>query len=183
MVWGWNSGRGKRFFLLPNRPDLLWDPPRYWNFFPRIERPKLEVDYSHPHSTDIRKKWSCTPTSPICVRGVNGNLHFAFHSTLIWRYKEVLLLLAAAWTWLIFPSSLSLPPNQTKTHALLRLSAERKDVLMALRQTGCVSGNYIIVRLLHYIISHQLPNPVHNTNSTTQCIGVVCVRTEVWRAV
>ena len=79
------------------------------------------------------------------------------------------------------------PTNQTKTLALLRLSAERKDVLMALRQTGCVSGNYIIVRLfvclLHYIFSHQLLPPVHNANSTTQCIGVVCLRTELWRAV
>jgi len=58
---------------------------------------------------------------------------------------------------------------------------------MALRETGCVSGNYIIVRLfvclLHYIFSHQLPPTVHNTNSATQCFGVVCLRTEVWRAV
>ena len=157
MVWESNSGRGKRFFLLQNRPDLLWGPPRYWDSFPRIARPSLEVDYSPPRSTDIKNKWSYTPTPPICVC---GNLHCAFHCTLIWRYKEVLLLLAAAWTWPIFPSSLSLPTNQTKTHALLRLSAERKDVLMALRQTGYVSGNYIIVRLFVclFIALHFFPS-------------------------
>jgi len=64
MVWGSNSGRGKRFFLLQNRPDLLWGPPRYWDSFPRIEQPRLEVDYSPPRSIDIKNKWSYTPYSP-----------------------------------------------------------------------------------------------------------------------
>ena len=39
------------------------------------------------------------------------------------------------------------------------------------------------VCLFVYCITFQLPPPVRNTNSTTQCIGVVCLRTEVWRAV
>jgi len=122
---GSNSGRGKRFFLLQNRPDLLWGPPRYWDSFPRIEQPRLEVDSSPLRSTNIKNKWSYTPYSPYlnvillstpgspkwslsqrfpnqnpiyaslpsAIRGVDGNLHCAFHCTLIWRYKEVLLLL------------------------------------------------------------------------------------------
>ena len=74
--------------------------------------------------------------------------------------------------------SVAPPTNQTKTHALLRLSAERKDVLMALRQTGCVSGNYIIVRLfvclLHYIFS--INSPLLFTIQTVQhSVLVLCV--------
>jgi len=189
MVWGSNSGRGKRFFLLQNRPDLLWGPPRYWDSFPRMERSRLEVDYSPPRSTDIKNKWSYTPTPPICVRGVDGNLHCAFHCTSIWRYKEVLLLLAAAWTWPIFPSSLSLSHQSDQN---TRITAPFR------RTKGRVNGvatDRMCERKLHYcsfvclfvcyiaFFPHQLPPPVHNTNSTTQCIGVVCLWTEVWRAV
>jgi hypothetical protein len=64
IVWGSNSGRGKRFFLLQNRPDLLWGPPRYWDSFLRIERPRLDVDCLPPRSTDLKNKWSYTPTPP-----------------------------------------------------------------------------------------------------------------------
>jgi hypothetical protein len=69
-------------------------------------------------------------------------------------------------------------PNQTKTHAILRPLA----VLLTLWQNECVDGNYMFVILLHSL-PLRLHFHIQNTNSTTKCISVVCLWTDLWRAV
>jgi len=185
MVRGSNSGGGKRFFLLQNRPDLLWGPPRYWDSFPRIERPRLKVDYSPPRSTDIKNKWSYTPTPPY-MRS--------------WRGWELALCLSLHFNLAIQRGTAVVGCSMNMVHISIQpVAPPQSDQNTRItapfcRTKGCVNGvatDRVCERKLYYcsfvccitFFSHQLPPPVHNTNSTTQCIGVVCLRTEVWRAV
>ena len=53
MEQGSNCGTGKRFYVLQNRPELLWGPLRvpfigYQDCFPGVKGPELEADHSHP---------------------------------------------------------------------------------------------------------------------------------------
>jgi len=68
----------------------------------------------------------------------------------------------------------SVAPHQSDQNTRITARFRRKKGMCYWRcDRPDVSGNYIIVRMfiaLHF--SHQLPPPIHNTNSTTQCFGV-----------
>jgi hypothetical protein len=77
-VRGLNTGRGKKFSILQNRPYQLWGPLSLLfsgcrDSVPRVKRPVYEVDHSPPPSAEVKKRWSCTSTHPICLRGVYGD--------------------------------------------------------------------------------------------------------------
>jgi len=61
--------KGKIFFPLPNRPNLLQGLPtpifnEYKGSFPAIELPRLNVDHTHPPSGKVSNEWSQNSTKP-----------------------------------------------------------------------------------------------------------------------
>jgi hypothetical protein len=77
-----NPGRGKKFSLLQERLDWLWEPPSllcngYRRSFSKVKRPGREVEYSPPSRTQIRTEWSYTYTPPICLHGLLVRRHRA----------------------------------------------------------------------------------------------------------
>jgi hypothetical protein len=79
---GFQSVESKRFFLRLSRPPL--DPIKphvqwVWGFFPRgIMCLGHEVNYSPSFRAEVKNEWSYTPSSPICLHGVDRD-SFIFH--------------------------------------------------------------------------------------------------------
>lgn len=51
---------GNRFFCFSKLSDGLWGPLRF--FFLGLNWPTIEVEYSRPSDTEVRKQWGCTST-------------------------------------------------------------------------------------------------------------------------
>jgi len=74
MVWGLNHGRSKRFSLLNNHPDQLWDPPNL-QWVPgsswEVKWFGHEVDHSPPSSARVKSEWRFTCIPPACLGDMN----------------------------------------------------------------------------------------------------------------
>jgi len=72
----------RRFFFSAKYPDQLWGPPSflfnvYCGSFPGVQQLEHDVDYSPPSNTKVKKKWSYTFTSSICLHGMDRD-NFSF---------------------------------------------------------------------------------------------------------
>ena len=53
--------------------------PQVPGFFPAVKQPRYKVNHSPPSSIEVKNKWSCDPTPPIHLHGVDGNtFNFCF---------------------------------------------------------------------------------------------------------
>lgn len=76
MVWGSNTGMGKRFSLLQNHQDQCWGPPsllfiQYWGPFWRLKQAGCEVDFLL-HLMPRLIEWSCTSAPTLCLHRVGS---------------------------------------------------------------------------------------------------------------
>jgi hypothetical protein len=81
MVWHSNPGMGKRFFSSPEPPDRLWGPlgllfNGYCSSILGVKEPGHEVSHWPHSSAEAENEWSCTPSTPICRHGVEGEDFF-----------------------------------------------------------------------------------------------------------
>jgi hypothetical protein len=56
---------GKKFNSIPKHPERLWGPSAllcngHRGAFPRVKRPRREVDPSHPYNDKVKSEWRCT---------------------------------------------------------------------------------------------------------------------------
>jgi hypothetical protein len=73
-----NSGKGKRFSLLQNHSDRLWDSNRLLTngcrgTFRAVKRSALEVHHSTPSKAEIKNECSYTSARLILLHGVEGD--------------------------------------------------------------------------------------------------------------
>jgi len=73
---GYVSLEGQDISLSPKLPDRPCEPSillfnGFWNSVPGVMRPELEVNHSHPYSTDVEHEWNCTSTPTIRLYGVD----------------------------------------------------------------------------------------------------------------
>jgi hypothetical protein len=86
-VWGLNSGRGKKFFSSPERPDTFWGPPSrgYRDSSPRVKWLGHEVYHSPSTRVKVKNGWRYIRTPPIYLHGVERE-NFTFYKIRATRF-------------------------------------------------------------------------------------------------